>query len=170
MEQGEVPWWLSKLKAQLCHCCCSGSVPGPGISTCHRCSTTPLQRKSLMEQRNSPKLSSTSPLGTETRAAVTSLKLFSTDRKTDVQICFQKDSWGKGRMRDCLDSQSNWLDFVAGKLETLGQYYESLELSVYWWDYWEHGREGGVCSKPKGQLVYHKNWVKRSWETGKYLV
>ena len=39
-----VPWWLSMLRIQHCHCCgsgsCSGSgsIPGQGTSTCCRCS------------------------------------------------------------------------------------------------------------------------------------
>ena len=37
-----VPWWLNGFKIQHCHCCVSGyycsmgSIPGPGISACHR--------------------------------------------------------------------------------------------------------------------------------------
>ena len=39
-----VPWWLGKLKIWHCHCCgwgccCgTGSIPGLGTATCHRCS------------------------------------------------------------------------------------------------------------------------------------
>jgi len=39
----QVLWWLRGLRIQCCHCCGSGyccgtgSVPGPGISACHRC-------------------------------------------------------------------------------------------------------------------------------------
>ena len=38
-----VPWWLSGLRMQCFHCsglgccCVTGSIPGPGTSTCHRC-------------------------------------------------------------------------------------------------------------------------------------
>jgi len=41
-----VPWWLSRLRIQHCHCCGSGdccgmgSNPGLGTSTCHSCSQT----------------------------------------------------------------------------------------------------------------------------------
>ena len=31
-----VPWWLSGLKIQWCHCCGSGPCPGTGTSACHR--------------------------------------------------------------------------------------------------------------------------------------
>ena len=39
-----IPWWLSGLRIQCCHCYglggCSGTslIPGPGTSMCHRCS------------------------------------------------------------------------------------------------------------------------------------
>lgn len=29
-----VPWWLSGLQIQRCHCSCLGLIPGRGISTC----------------------------------------------------------------------------------------------------------------------------------------
>ena len=29
-----VPWWLSGLSIQHCHCCGTGSIPGPGIFAC----------------------------------------------------------------------------------------------------------------------------------------
>ena len=29
-----VPWWPSRLKIWFCHCCGSGSIPGPGTSAC----------------------------------------------------------------------------------------------------------------------------------------
>ena len=32
-----VLWWLSRLRISHCHCCDSGSVPGPGTFTCRRC-------------------------------------------------------------------------------------------------------------------------------------
>ena len=39
-----VPWWRSKLRISCCcgcglsHCCGLDSIPGPGPTTCHRCS------------------------------------------------------------------------------------------------------------------------------------
>ena len=36
-----VPWWLRELRIQRCHCCCSGSVPDLGPSTCCGCDTSP---------------------------------------------------------------------------------------------------------------------------------
>ena len=29
-----VPWWLSRRKIRHCHCCGTGSIPGPGICEC----------------------------------------------------------------------------------------------------------------------------------------
>ena len=33
--QTRVPWWLSRLGIQHCHCCGAGSIPGLGTSSCH---------------------------------------------------------------------------------------------------------------------------------------
>ena len=34
MTNGGVPWLLSRLKIQCCHCCSTGSIPRPGTSAC----------------------------------------------------------------------------------------------------------------------------------------
>ena len=34
---GAFPWWCSGLRSQHRHCSNSGSIPGPGTSTCHGC-------------------------------------------------------------------------------------------------------------------------------------
>ena len=59
-----VPWWLSELSIQHCHwcgsgCCCgTGSIPGPGISTCLRNSQKKEKKKdtrrpgSILEWKN----------------------------------------------------------------------------------------------------------------------
>ena len=50
-----VPWCLSRLRIQRCHCCgtdpcCgTGSIPGPETSACHRCSK---KKKKTKEKEN----------------------------------------------------------------------------------------------------------------------
>ena len=56
-----VPWWLSGLKMQHCHCCGSGqfcgagSIPGPGTSACCRCGQKKKKKKKRERERKEKK-------------------------------------------------------------------------------------------------------------------
>ena len=46
-----VPWWVSRLRIQHCHCCGMGSVPGLGTSVGHGCSKKKKERKRKKETK-----------------------------------------------------------------------------------------------------------------------
>ena len=44
------PWWFSGLRILHCHCCVTGSIPGPGTSVCYGYSWKKKKRKKRKEK------------------------------------------------------------------------------------------------------------------------